>query len=93
MGDTDTQEGEPCRHCGTVTTQRAEGVPYCSMDCISARRRELNRETLDCTYPDCGWSIEYNPDSQLQTMEANHKIDKHRSDHLNGEPDDGTEVV
>ncbi|WP_226041529.1 hypothetical protein [Natrinema sp. DC36] len=80
MSESET-ELEPCRHCGTETTQRAEGIPYCSMDCIGARRRELEQETIECPYPDCDWSTNYSPDKGLSRAIAYHKAEQHREEH------------
>ena len=74
-------EPEPCRHCGTETTQRTSGIPYCSMVCIGGRRRYLRMETLACSYPGCSWEIEYDPKGKLSLMKAEHEIDKHREEH------------
>lgn len=75
-------EPEPCRYCGKETAQRVAGIPYCSMDHIEARRRELRLETLQCPYPDCGWEIEYDPGGAFSRMKADHEIEKHRRDHV-----------
>lgn len=77
----DGTEPEPCRHCGTETTQRAEGIPYCSMDCIGSRRRELDRENIECPYPDCDWSTDYDPDNGLSRAIAYHDAEEHREEH------------
>ena len=77
----DGTEAKPCRHCGTETTQRAEGIPYCSMDCIGARRRELERETIECPYPDCDWSTDYDPENGLSRSIAYHDAEDHREEH------------
>ncbi len=79
MSETET---EPCRHCGTETSQRADGKPYCSMDCISARRREKNKETFYCPFPGCEWSHDYRPESTIAMIEFSRETEKHREEHL-----------
>jgi len=83
---------KPCRHCGEPTEQRAQGLPYCSMQCIKTRGREVAQITYQCPYPDCGWSVDYLPDdrdspysqwcrseSMAQMMIAGHERD-HRDE-------------
>lgn len=77
-------EPEPCLHCGTETTQRAEGKPYCSMDCIGARRREKKKETIECPYPGCDWETDYLPDNGLSKAAAYHDAEEHRYEHKTG---------
>lgn len=77
-------EKKPCRHCGTDTAQRAEGIPYCSMDCIGKRRREVEGTVLECPLPDCDWTEVYDPDSKLQRLLAHNQADVHRESHRPG---------
>ena len=77
-------EPEPCRYCGTETTQRADGKPYCSMDCIGKRRMELEHETLECPYPDCDWSESYDPENGLSRAIAYTNAEEHREEHRAG---------
>lgn len=72
---------EPCRHCGEETTQRAGGEPYCSMECIGGRRRDLRRDTYRCPFDGCDWSHEYDPTLNLQVTVFQQKADKHREKH------------
>jgi len=72
-----TNEPKPCRGCGEDTTARAEGVPYCSMSCIGARRKEVRMETYYCPKPGCDWSHEYDPDRKLQVAEFDAKVRHH----------------
>ncbi|USZ73755.1 hypothetical protein [Natronosalvus halobius] len=74
-------EPKPCRHCGTETTQRASGIPYCSMDCIGARRREKDNEVLECPYPDCDWKQVYDPENGLSRSIAYTNAEEHREEH------------
>lgn len=76
---------ERCRHCGTPTKQRAEGIPYCSMDCIGARRREKNKEHLRCPYPGCEWETDWLPDNGLSKGIAMKEAEEHRQEHAGGE--------
>lgn len=72
---------QPCRRCGEETEQRADGKPYCSMDCINARRRELRQETYRCPYPGCDWKTKYDPEIPLQRSFAKKETFVHRGEH------------
>lgn len=74
-------ELQPCRHCETETRQRVEGIPYCSSDCIGARRREQQKETIRCPYPYCDWETRFLPDNNLSKAVAYRKADEHREYH------------
>lgn len=74
-------ELKPCRHCGNKTRQRAEGVPYCSMECIGGRRREQEREKIECPYPNCEWEREYLPGNGLSKAAAYKDAEDHRKYH------------
>lgn len=78
MSERDT---EHCRHCGSETTQKADGIAYCSMDCIGRRRREKKKETIECPYPRCDWEEKYLPGNGLSRGVAYKKADEHREDH------------
>lgn len=78
---TDQSEQKECLHCGTETTQRADGKPYCSMDCINSRRRERDNEALACPYPDCDWKVVYDPENGLSRAVAYHEAETHRQEH------------
>lgn len=71
---------KPCRHCDKETAQRDEGIPYCSMDCINARRREKQMETFHCPYPGCEWETEYDPAIGLSEAIADADARDHRQD-------------
>ena len=77
----DDTELKPCNYCGTETTQRADGIPYCTMDCINSRLRELEREHIECPYPDCDWSTDYDPENGLSRSIAYHDAEEHRQQH------------
>lgn len=86
-GGTAAADGrEPCRNCGTPTTQRAEGIPYCSIDCIKARRLEQAKETIKCPYPRCDWETSYLPGNGLSKSIAYRKADEHREEHWSHRP-------
>jgi len=76
-----TLDKQPCRYCGEPTRQRAEGIPYCSMDCINEKRRRRDNNVLECPYPDCGWDTVYDPENGLSRAVAYHDIDEHRELH------------
>jgi len=76
----ETLPEKPCRHCGTETTQRAEGIPYCGMDCIKARRREKRMKTFRCPYPNCGWETEYDPENAFSKAVFDADARKHRQE-------------
>ncbi|ELZ05762.1 hypothetical protein [Natrialba aegyptia] len=78
MSETDA---EPCLHCGTETIQRADGEPYCSMDCIRSERRKQEQETIDCPYPDCDWYTTYRSNNGLSQAIAFRKSENHREEH------------
>jgi hypothetical protein len=80
----ETVPAKPCRHCGTETTQRAEGIPYCSMDCIDARRREKRMETYRCPYPGCEWETTYDPEVRLSEAVADADAREHHRDEHDG---------
>lgn len=75
------QNKEKCLHCGTPTAQKADGKPYCSMDCIDQRRRERDGEVLRCPYPGCDWKHVYDSSNGLSRSVAYHKADEHRDMH------------
>jgi len=52
------------------------------MDCISARRREKNKETFYCPFPGCEWSHDYRPESTIAMIEFSRETEKHREEHL-----------
>lgn len=79
--DTTKIESDPCLHCGEETTQRAEGKPYCSMDCIGARRREKKKETIECAYPGCDWETSFLPGNGLSRTVAYREVEEHRNFH------------
>lgn len=82
MSEADAAEQKDCRGCGEPTTARVEGVPYCSMSCIGARRRELNTRTYHCPQPECDWSHQYNTESKLAVCKFNVELDHHaRQEH------------
>lgn len=75
------KETEQCLHCGTETTQRADGKPYCSMDCVTARRREQEQESIVCPYPDCDWVTRYLPENGLSRSVSYREAEEHREEH------------
>lgn len=81
MSESSSNAAEPCRNCGTDTTQRAEGVPYCSASCINGRRRELEHEHIRCPYPGCPWETSYLPGNGLSKAVAYQEAEDHREDH------------
>jgi len=72
---------KPCLHCGEPTSQRAEGVPYCSMDCIGAERRKRRVESYQCPYPGCEWEDDYLPGNGLSEAAFNHAVEQHHREH------------
>lgn len=76
-----SNESKECLNCGTETTQRVQGKPYCSMGCIGARRREKQKETIRCPYPGCDWVVRFLPGNGLSKGIAYRKAERHREDH------------
>lgn len=77
----ETPSPKECLRCGTWTTRRIDGDPFCSAECIGAYRSEAEPVTIQCPYPECDWEHEHDPDQFFLADQADRLVENHREEH------------